>query len=209
MKKSAVAAMTKRQLIKKSGSTVVLAMAVAAIVVAFSLVTINFLWDLSQHNSRVIGEKSAASKILKQNVENIVPLQNNFTVLEAGETTSATILDALPSKYDFPALATSMESLVKRSGLTLDSFSGDDEEDGAVQTQTEPVPIEIPFVLSVSGSYANMEKFITNMEVTIRPMKIVRMELKGTDDSAMKATISVVTYYQPATSLEVETRSIE
>ena len=68
MKKSAVAAMTKRQLIKKSGSTVVLAMAVAAIVVAFSLVTINFLWDLSQHNSRVIGEKSAASKILKQNV---------------------------------------------------------------------------------------------------------------------------------------------
>lgn len=209
MKKSNIAATTKRQLIKKSGSTVVIAMAISAIIVAFSLVTINYLWDLSQHNKRVIKEKSAASNILEQNVENIELIQNNFTVLEAGDTTSAVILDALPSKYDFPALTTSLESLVKRSGLTLNSFSGDDEEDAALQIQTQPAPIEIPFTLNVSGSYSNIQKFVKNLEVTIRPMKIVRMELKGSSDSAMKATVSVITYYQPATSLEVETRILQ
>ncbi len=208
MKKLNIAGMTKRQLIKKSGTTVVLSMAIAAIIVSFSLVVVNFLWDLNQHNNRVISEKSKASSILKQNVNNISALQASFNVFEAGDVKSATILDALPSKYDYPALATSMESLVQRSGLTLEAFTGDDLEEGAVQSEVQPVPIEIEFILTVSGSYENVQKLITNLERTIRPMKITSLELKGNDGS-MTTTIEVVTYYQPATSLTVETRIIE
>jgi len=70
------------------------------------------------------------------------------------------------------------------------------------------VPIELDFNLTVSGNYADIQKFISNMDRTIRPMKIERIELKGSDDS-MKANMKVITYYQPSTSLEVETRTIE
>lgn len=199
---------TKRQLIKKSNTTVVISMAVAAFVVSFSLVTVNFLWGLSQHNRRVIAEKNKADTVLKQNVENITAIKASFNVLEAGDVKSDTILDALPSKYDFPALATSMEQLVQRSGLTLDAFTGDDLEEAAIQSETDPTPIEIEFALSVSGSYSDIQKLVENLERTIRPMKITSLELKG-NDSSMTATIRIVTYYQPATSLDVKTRTIE
>jgi len=208
MKRPKISAMTKRQLIKKSNSTIVVAIAITAVIVAFSLVTLNFLWGLSQHNSRVISKKAEASKILEENTESIEKLQQNFNVFEAGDVKSAAVLDALPSKYDFPALATSMESLVQRSGLTLDAFTGDDNEENALQSETQPAPVEIEFTLQVSGSYEDVKKLIDNMEKTIRPMKIVSIEMKGVD-AEMKVSIKTITYYQPATSLEVETSTVE
>lgn len=206
--KKQVSTASKRQLIEKSSSTVVLVLASAAFVVAFALVFMNFLWDLSSHNRRVIAEKNKAAKILDQNVENIPDLVTNFTLFEAGDVKSDEVLDALPSKYDFPALATSIESLVKRSGLDLTSFDGDDLEETAVQSETEPAPIEMEFTVQVEGAYADVQKFVDNLQRTTRPIRVRNIELKGTDTN-MKATIQAVTFYQPATSLEVETRTIE
>ncbi len=208
MMKTNATSETKRQLINKSSSTIVVSMAAAAFILSFSLVTINFLWDLSQHNLRIIAKKAEASEVLKQNVENIEKLQKSFVVLEAGDVKSSTILDALPSKYDFPALATSIESLVQRSGMTLESFSGDDLEDSAIQEATQPTPVELEFSINVSGSYSDLQKLISNLERTIRPMKITQFELKG-NDTRMTSTLQITTYYQPATSLDVETRTIE
>ncbi len=208
MKKMNISGFTKRQLIEKSNTTVVISTIIAAMVVAFALVTLNFMWSLSGHHNRVIAEKSKASKILSENVENIEDLQASFNILEAGDVKSTTVLDALPSKYDYPALATTIESLISSSGLTMKSFSGDDKENEAIQESTKPEPVPIEFSLSVSGSYADIQKFIDNMDRTIRPMKIVRIELQGSDNS-MDANMKVVTYYQPSTSLEVETRTIE
>ena len=211
MKKIDVSSMTKRQLIEKSNTTVIMSLAVTAFVVAFAIVFMNFLWDLSSHNRRVISGKSEASKSLKANVENIVPLQQNFTVFEAGDENdvkSDDVLDALPSKYDFPALATSIQSLVERSGLTLDSFSGDDNEGTAAQSQTDPLPVEIPFSFAVRGPYEDVRKLLDSIDRTIRPIKILSMEIKG-QDSQMQVSFSALTYYQPAVSLDVETRTVE
>lgn len=208
MKKPDLSSLTKRQQIEKSNSTIVLSMALAAFIVSFSLVTVNFLWDLSSHNRRVISKKSEAKNILEQNVENVEPLITSFNLFEAGDVKSDTVLDALPSKYDFPALATTMESLVKDSGMTLESFSGDDEEEAAVQEETAPSPIKIEFTLSVSGNYEDFQDLVDRMERTIRPMRVNNLEIKGSDD-ALKATLKVTTYYQPATTLNVETRSVE
>jgi Tfp pilus assembly protein PilO len=208
MKKISLGSLSKRQQIEKSASTVVLAMAVAAFIVSFSLVTMNFLWGLSGHHRRVIAEKSEARGILEQNVENIEPLQTNFNVFEAGDVKSDTVLDALPSKYDFPALATTMESLVRQSGMTLESFAGDDNESTAVQEETQPVPVEMEFVFAVEGTYSELQDLISSMERTIRPLQIKDMEIKGSDD-AIKATMRVITFYQPATTLEVETRTVQ
>lgn len=199
---------TRRQLIEKSSTTIVAATIVSAVALSFAIVTLNFLWDLSGHYNRVLAEKNHASKILKQNVENIEQLQANFNVLEAGDVKADTILDALPSKYDYPALATTIESLVSDSGLNLDSFNGSDLESEAVQQMTSPEPVEVKFSISVSGTYENVQKLIRNIDRTIRPMKITRLNLKGSD-KLMKSSIYITTYYQPSTSLDVETRTIE
>jgi Tfp pilus assembly protein PilO len=199
---------TKRQLIKKSSSAIVGATAIAAIVASFSIVTINFLWNLSRHNESVITEKQKASRTLEENVENIEPLQNSFRILESGDVNSVTVLDALPSKYDFPALATTMESLAIRSGLTLSEFSGNDLEGEAAQQSTTPNPIEIPFTMVVQGEYQDIQEFIDNLGKTIRPLVVKSMELKGSD-SSMKASLSIVTYYQPATDLNLTTKVVQ
>lgn len=208
MKKMNVTSLTKRQLIEKSSTTVVISMAAAAFILTFSLVTLNFLWGLSEHNRRVISGKSEANHTLSENVDNIEPLQTSFNVFEAGDIKSSDVLDALPSKYDFPALATTMESLAKRSGVELASFSGDDEEQVAVQSETQPTPKEMEFRVTVRGSYKDVQKFIDNLERTTRPIKVVAMEMKGSDES-MTVNMNLVTYYQPATSLDVETRTVE
>lgn len=208
MKKTKPASAGKRQLIEKSNSTVVLVLAAAAFVLVFCLVILNFLWDLNGHNRRVISSKDQAAKILENNVQQIPELVTSFNVFEAGEVKSSDALDALPSKYDYPALATSMESLVSRSGLVLVVFSGDDEEESAIQSETDPNPIEIEFTLQVEGTYANVQKFIENLQKTTRPITVKNIEMKGSD-SNMKVTLDAVTYYQPATDLNVETRTIE
>lgn len=199
---------SKRQLIEKSSTTIVLSTALAAIILSFSVVMMNFMWSLSGHYNRVVSEKSKASKILEQNVDNIEQLQANFTIFEAGDVKSTTVLDALPSKYDFPALATTVESLVADTGLTMNSFGGSDIETQAIQSQTVPSPVELNFTLTVTGNYKNIQKLVDHLDRTIRPMKITRFELRGSDES-MRATMSIITYYQPATNLEVETRTIE
>ena len=208
MKKIDVSSMTKRQLIEKTNTTVIISLAVTAFIVAFAVVFMNFLWDLSSHNRRVISGKSEASKVLKQNVENISAIQTNFTVFEAGDVKSEDVLDALPSKYDFPALATSIESLAGTSGVSLKSFNGDDQEVSAIQSQTEPQPIEITFSMQVEGRYEKVQEFVNNLQRTIRPIKVLSMEMKGNDEN-MQVSIRAETYYQPSTSLEVETRTIE
>ncbi len=202
------AIITKRDLIKKTSTKIFIAVAVAAVVVSFSLVALNFLWSLSGHYQRVVSQKDEASRVLSQNIENIELLQNSFIVLEAGEVDAGTVLDALPSRYDFPALATTIESLVARNDVVLESFSGDDIEVDAIQFETEPMPIEIPFSLSVKGSYSSIREFISEIHLTIRPIRIINIELEGYYD-AMEATMRAITYYQPRTSLEVETRTIE
>jgi Tfp pilus assembly protein PilO len=198
----------KRQAIDKAKSTVFVTMVVAAIIVSFSLVTINFLWDLRGYNQRVISEKERARDTLQQNVENAKTLQENFALLEQGDVTSQDVLDALPSKYDFAALVTSIDSLAKRSGMVLDSFSGDDLSAEAVQSATQPEPVAMPFIISVQGSYEDLQRFLETLDRSIRPIRVEAVEISGTDD-LINADITLSTFYQPQASLEAETKVVQ
>lgn len=198
----------KRQAIEKAKSTVLATVVIASIVVSFSIVALNFLWNIRGYNTRVLGEKKVAKDTLVQNVANAEELKAKFEVFENGDVKSNDVLDALPSKYDFAALITSIDGLAKRSGMALDGFVGTDESESAEQKAVNPVPVEIPFSISVIGKYDDLKTFIDNLDKSIRPMQINSIAISGNDDN-IKADISLTTYYQPQADINVEMKEIQ
>lgn len=198
----------KRSAIESAKSTMLMSVIVASVLISFSVVALNFMWDMRGYNSRVIGAKREAEDTLKQNLANVPQLQQSYQLLEEGSVKPETVLDALPSRYDFPALATSVSSLVTRSGLVINSFTGTDLGESAVQSQAQPQPVDIPFQLTVEGSYESIKKFIQNLDRSIRPMKVEKISLSGTNEN-MQAELDITSYYQPAVSLNSETVEVK
>lgn len=198
----------KRQAIEKAKSTVLTTVVIASIVVSFAVVTINFLWNLRDYNTQVLGQKQEARDTLEENVANAEELKTQFEIFEQGDIKSQDVLDALPSKYDFAAIITSIDALAKRSGMALDGFIGVDESEEAVQTAVEPEPIEIPFTVTVVGRYDDLEKFVDNLDRSIRPMRIDSIIIGGNDNN-IEAEIAITTYYQPQADVGVEYEEVQ
>lgn len=207
---------TKQHKIQQSSRMIFIAIMFASVVVAFSLVSLKFMYEQWRFNEALHAEKEAVRDQLKDNIENAQALKRSFTQLEAAaplissqdKQNSSVILDALPSKYDYPALATSIEKLTKLSGVGMESFDGKDEELGAVDSSTTPAPIEIEFSVSVTGQYKDIQKFMKNIEKSIRPLDVTGMKLMGEEEN-MKASFDMVTYYQPTIDLGVTTKRFE
>ncbi len=193
---------SRREKILKAGSTMFIAVAIAAVVVSVSLVSMRFLWEKKSYNDRVIQAKSTARDQVQTNVTNLGKLSEQYPALnESASTNSTTILHALPPTYDYAALASSIESLAQRSGVSFTGAIGQDNSASAVATAPTSVPIEIPLTLQVSGSYDSIVAFIKNLEKSIRPISVTNVTYSGTN-SSLRATIQATTYYQPARDLE-------
>lgn len=211
MKDKGTVIVGKKALIKKAGSQVFIAVVIGSIVVSFSVIFIKFLWGIKVHNDHVWAEKNTAKIALENNVKNLDELKRSYLLLDNNESVNArTILDALPSKYDYPALATSIENLVTKgsSPVVLTGFTGTDQQLEVQQKSSNPQPVEVPFTVTVKGSYDNIKGFIERLQKSIRPMKVANLSLSG-NNADMEATIDVVTYYQPAQDLTIETRTVE
>lgn len=201
---------TKRLQIEKSKRTIFLSIIIASIVASLSIVTTKFLWDLGRHYTHVIDEKEQARDTLKSNLANAQELKSKFEQFDnaSDQITSQTVLDALPSKYDYPAMVTSIDALAKRSGVSVEALSGEDLGDSALTTQTDPQAVAMPVTVTAVGTYADLETFITNLHRSIRPFTVKTIEIRGTDQ-VTKADILIETYYQPAVNLEVIKEPLE
>lgn len=197
--------------VDRNYAKMVAVIAIAASVVIFSLVVSNMLIKQIQYQNKVIGLRDKAATQLKKNVSAISPLVTAYQSFESApesvigtqQSNSKIVLDALPSKYDFPALATSLEYLAQQSGVTIKGISGVDNATTAEQSSVNPSPIEIPFDITVSGSYANTKKFVESLEKSIRPFSIQEVTLNGSD-SDLTVTLKATTYYQPEKKLEIK-----
>lgn len=202
----------KHGLISKSNTTMFATLAIAGIVFSFAVVASYTLIKRMNYQSKVINERAAAEKQLKSNivaVDNLFESYKNFdeapeSVIGTADRNSKIVLDALPSKYDFPALATSLEKLLVGGGIANIGITGLDDEATAEQDSTSPEPVEIPFVISGSGSYASLQQLIANLQLSIRPFKVLKLDLSaGGAEGNMNFTISAVTYYQPEKNLDI------
>ncbi|HKR82230.1 MAG TPA: hypothetical protein VJR27_04515 [Candidatus Saccharimonadales bacterium] len=217
---------TKRNLITKANKRIVVATAVAAFVVVFALFAAKSLIGQMAYQNKVISGKKKAVAQLKSDLSARDTLVNSYktfvntplnliggnpqgTGANDGDNSKVT-LDALPSKYDFPALATSLEKIINDQGLQIVSISGTDDEiaQSANQSSSNPQPVKMPFQIQVNGSYAAVQNLISVFDRSIRPFQIQTVELSGTD-SSMMATIGANTYYQPEKNLNIKTEVVK
>ena len=194
--------------IDKANTNILIATSVAVAIVMFTIVATQAMLKQLSYQNLVIAKRSAAANQLSKNVKAANSLYGQFqawdnaqeSLIGTNDKNSKIILDALPSKYDFPALATSLEGIIYGSG-NKGSAGGADNEAVAVQDSSNPTTIEIPLSISANGTFTSAQKLIQDLERSIRPMKISQITLGG-NDASMQLSVTLTTYYQPEKKLE-------
>lgn len=220
------ASITKRSLITKANSRMVWATGLAAFVIVFSGVASKALISQASYQNRVISAKKEAYATLQSDLnardslvasykafvgtpQNVLTGNSTGNDPQDGDNAKIT-LDALPSKYDFPALATSLEKLITSQGLTILAITGTDDEvaQSANDSSVSPEPVSIPFKVQVSGSYDGIQSLVNVFERSIRPIQVQKLQIMGADGS-MTASIDAQTYYQPEKNLNIKSEVVQ
>lgn len=213
----------KQLAINKDNTSIIVAVGVAAFIIVFSLVASKALIDQMSYQSRVISKKEKALKQMKVNVGEAEKLRDSYQVFaDAKEnvlggnpdgqgdkdgSNPRLILDALPSKYDFPALATSLDKMFKDYRITSISGTDDEVTQSTADAGSAPAPIEIPFSVVVDGSSQSSKEILSLFERSIRPMQVDSLVITG-DPNNLKFTVKGKTYFQPQKNVEVRTEKV-
>lgn len=201
---------TKRALIGKANSTMLIVAVIGSVVVSMGLVVGKLLWDQHSFNSQIIGKKEIARDTLKENLDKIDELKRNLETLDRGQTNSKTILDALPSQYDFPAVASSLDLLAEKALIPRGNFEFDGEDTAEKLTNSaDPQPISIPFKATVVGDTTKIIDFLTKTELSIRPFKATKLAFKAEEGNNIELSFEGETFYQPRKSLEITYQEIK
>jgi hypothetical protein len=214
----------KQLAIDKDNTAILIAVGAASFILVFSLIAGNALLKQRSYQAKVIGKKKTALRQLKQNSEEVEKLKNSYQVFVSGDQNvlggnakgtgdkdgenSRLVLDALPSKYDFPGLATSLEKTFRPYGI--ESITGTDDEiaQAAASASASPQPVDIPFSLVVNSSAQSSKQALELFEKSIRPFQIQKIGLTG-QAGDLKMTITGKTYFQPAKKFDVKTETVK
>lgn len=214
----------KRLQIDKANATMAIIVAAAAFVTIFSLVSCRALLSQRSYQARVIKQKKLTLAQLKANNTAAAQLVTSYKAF-VGSTDNVIggtaggngpndgdnakiILDALPSKYDFPAVATSLEKILKAGNFKINGISGtDDSLNQHDETTNTPQVVEMPFDVNVTGNADSIKNLVDTFQRSIRPIHIVNMTLSG-KDNALTADINAKTYYQPSKTITISTKEI-
>ncbi len=216
----------KHIMIDKANTTIVAVTAAAAFVSIFSLVAIKALVNQAGYQNRVIAVKKQTLNQLNQDITAGNQLKSAYTAFvktpqniiggnptgsgpRDGDNTKI-VLDALPSQYDFPALATSLQNILNSQNLTTGGITGSDaqlSQQNAVSTPT-PTPVPMPFGVSVAGSYQGVQNLVSAFENSIRPFQFQTMQFSG-DQTSLTMSITAQTFYQPPKTLTITSEVVK
>lgn len=217
---------TKRILIDQANSRVVIITSVAAFILVFCMVATKTLISQAAYQNRVISAKKVAVKQLKDDITATDTLKQSYQTFVSANTNilggnsqgtgpqdgdnAQIVLDALPSAYDFPALATSLDKMLSGQGLTINSITGTDDEiaQSSNTTSATPQPVAMPFEVSVTGDYGTIQKLVGQFEHSIRPFQVQKINLFGTN-SSLTLDVTAQTFYQPAKTLNIGKKVIK
>lgn len=212
--------------LSRAQTITVAAAGIAVFVLVFTIVAAKSLMGQSSFQSNVISAKKAALAQLAADQPAAKQLASSYQSFAnqplnmIGGSPSGTgpqdgsnpklVIDALPIKYDFPALTSSLEKIISGQSMTIQSISGQDDQI-AQQSNTSspsPQPVAMPFSISASGSYSQVQSLVGQFEHSIRPFQIQTLELKG-DQGNMTISFNAQTYYQPAKNFAVRSKNIQ
>lgn len=219
---------TKRIQISKANKKIVIATSIATFAFIFSAVAANALVGQSFYQDKVIGERKDALKDAKASLESAQGLEDSYNefvnkpVNIIGGNPNGTsdrdgdnakiILDALPARYDFPALASSIEKIVNTHGLTFNSMTGSDDAVAQQEnaTSVSPAPIEMPFEFTVVGSYEAVQALARDLERSIRPFQITMFDVTASGEGGeLTVKITGHTYFQPKKALNIKEEVVQ
>ncbi|GAC1387791.1 MAG: hypothetical protein NVS1B7_2620 [Candidatus Saccharimonadales bacterium] len=216
---------SKRLQIDKANTTIVIVVSIAAFVTIFSVFAAKSLLAQHAYQARVIKRKQIAEKTLSDDLkatDSLVASYKSFIqapINVIGGSTSGTgdnsgdnakiILDSLPSKYDFPALASSIEKILTNGAYKINSISGTDDllSQSNILSGT-PSQVPMPIEITVEANYQAIQNLVTVFEKSIRPFQAQTMTLSG-NNQTMKLNLKQLTYYQPGKTLNVKTEVIK
>jgi len=217
---------TKRMLIDKANTRIVIYVSVAAFILVLSLVATKTLISQAAYQNRVISAKHKAVDTLKKDIDTTDQLKTSYQAFTgtaqnvlggnpggdgpSDGNNAKIVLDALPSQYDFPGLTTSLEWLLTQQQVAISNISGTDDEvaQSANSSSSSPQPNTIPFSVSVTGDYQHIQSVVDAFSRSVRPMQIKTMDIGGGKDS-LTLSITAQTYYQPAKSLNIGTKVVK
>ena len=210
----------KRIAMEKTNATLILIITASIFIVVFSLVASKTLYAQMKYQSRVIDKKETTLEQIETNKKEVVSLNRAYQEFSSEITnviggnpqgsgdrdgeSARIILDALPSKYDYPALITSLNKLVQTGGFQVTAIAGADDElnQATNNSSSAPQPVEMAFSLEASIIPTEGVKFLQLFEKSIRPIVISKINIQG-KDSAIDINIDAKTYFQPEKKLNI------
>ncbi len=215
----------KRLLIDKANASMLVTIGVTSFIVIFSLVSSKALISQAGYQSRVIKAKETALKQLKNNNKSVTSLVASYKSFAAepanvidgnpagtgpndGDNPTI-ILDALPSKYDFPGLVSSLEKLLTQGGYKIESIGGTDDEIAQQNAASQdPAPVPIPFPLSITTNYDGAQNLLVTLERSIRPINLNQLTMTA-NGSNVHISATANTFYQPEKTLKITSKVIK
>lgn len=221
--------MKKREQIQHTNKLVFLWVAAAAVAVTIALILSQFLFRQFMFNSKVIGELSNTNQTLKDNNAAYTTLKSEVVKLLAnqqlnnlrvnkdagGDNALQVIIDAMPTTDDRLALAASLQqSVLSKSGVTIDQLTFTDGDASmsapvaATASGTAGSVTEIPFSFKASGTYDQLKKMFSDIQLSIRPISLSSVKLSGKSD-AMSAEVQATTFYATPATTDLTTKEVK
>jgi len=216
----------KHEIIDKSNSRMILTVGIATFIFMFSIFAGKALISQSLYHNRIISDKGKALEQLNTNKKLIEQLKSSFDSLQSepvnllGGNSTGTgpldgsnakiILDSLPGKYDYPALSSSFEKILKEGGYDIGSIGG--AEDVSLASSTLPsgvaAPIKIPYAFSVSSDVEGIKNLLNTLENSIRPMYVDGLQIE-VGDSVLETRVSLHTFFTQPKTFKLGTKEVE
>jgi Tfp pilus assembly protein PilO len=197
-----------------NNNLMIILLLISLLVVGASALIVKTLFTSIVRDTKVVTAKSAADKQLKDDLDAAPKLVDSYATLG----TQATVLaDALPNGIDLPSLIVSVENMTADAGLKLKTVAPaqvavDATGAGAGSTNTDassaPAPQVYPFSVTFDGTYASLQKFLSDVETSARPMRVTGVQINGSG-SALSGEIDMETYYQDKAQLPFSTETIK
>lgn len=212
--------------LSKAQTVTFIAAAVGVFILVFTLVAAKSLVGQSRFQGRVIDAKQTALDQLKVNQKNAAQLNKAYQSFVSTSqnaiggnpdgngpqdgNNARLVLQALPTKYDFPALASSLEKIITSQNMAIKAISGQDDQinQEGNTSSANPEPVEMPFSVSATGDYGQVQSLVGQFEHSIRPFQIQALELKGDQDN-LTVSITAQTYYQPSKNFKIESKVVK
>ena len=212
----------KHEKLDKENTKIIAAVGGAVFVVIFCLFAAQALISQSLYQNRVISEKKGALNQLRENTAAVEELRAAYTAF-AGEEQNVLggtragndpldgdnakiVLDALPSEYDYPGLASSIEKILDAGGYVIEAVGG--TEDVALAGSTDSsTPVEIPYPFSVKATRQKTQELLETLEQSIRPFYIDSLQIRSSE-TGLQTSLGLRTFYQPGVQYELDSKVV-